>query len=104
MLYGKEAWTLTKKEEQALLIFERKICRRIYCPKYENGEWKNLDDREQEGKSKGEYIIKCIKGQRVSWLGNLQRMEEDRMPKRSSLKNWKGRDEGENPGNDGKRK
>jgi len=28
--YGAEAWTLTKKEEQALLIFERKIFRRVY--------------------------------------------------------------------------
>jgi len=25
-------------------------------------------------------------------------MEEDRMPKNSSLKNWKGREEGEDPG------
>jgi len=33
-------WTMTKKEEQALLIFERKILRRIYGPKYEDGEWK----------------------------------------------------------------
>jgi hypothetical protein len=39
--YGAEAWTMTKKEEQALLIFERKIFRRIYGPKYENGEWKS---------------------------------------------------------------
>jgi len=32
--------------------------------------------------SKGENIIKWIKGQRVSWLGHLKRMEEDRMPKK----------------------
>jgi hypothetical protein len=31
---------MTKKEEQAVLIFERKIFRRIYGAKYENGEWK----------------------------------------------------------------
>ena len=31
--YGAEAWALTKKEEQALLILERKIFRRIYGPK-----------------------------------------------------------------------
>jgi hypothetical protein len=32
-------------------------------------------------------------------------MEEDRMPKkRCSLKNWKGRDEEEDPGKDGEKK
>jgi hypothetical protein len=39
---------MTKKEEQALLIFERKIFRRICGPKYEDGEWKSRTNRELE--------------------------------------------------------
>jgi len=72
---------LTKKEEQDLLIFYRKIFRRIYGAKYENGEWKSRTNRELEEMSKGENIVKWINGQRISWLGHLERMEEDRMPK-----------------------
>jgi len=32
--------------------------------------------------SKGENIVKWIKGQRISWLSHLERVEEDRMPKK----------------------
>jgi hypothetical protein len=52
---------LTKKEEQALLIFERKIFRRMYGPKYENGEWESRTNRELEEMSKGEKNSKMDK-------------------------------------------
>ena len=71
-----------RKKEQALLIIERKILRRIYDPKYENGEWKSRTNRELEEMNKGENIVKWIKGQRISWLDHLERMEEDRLPKK----------------------
>jgi hypothetical protein len=32
--------------------------------------------------NKGENAVKLIKGRRISWLGHLERMEEDRMPKK----------------------
>ena len=35
------ATTMTKKDEKALLVFERKMFRIIYGPKYENGEGKS---------------------------------------------------------------
>jgi hypothetical protein len=53
---------VTKKEEQAVLIFERKIFRRIYGPKYENGEWKSRTNRELEEMNGKENIVKWIKG------------------------------------------
>jgi hypothetical protein len=39
-------------------------------------------NRELEVLSKGENMVKWIKGQRISWRGHLKRMEENRMPKK----------------------
>ena len=63
-----------KERREALLIFERKILRRIYGPKYENGEWRSKTNPELEEITKGENIVKWIKGQRIGWLGHLERM------------------------------
>jgi len=39
-------------------------------------------NRELEEMSKGETIVKRKKGQRISWLGHLERVEEDMVPKK----------------------
>ena len=44
--------------------------------------------------SKGENIVKWIKGQSISWLGHLERIDEDRMPKKiftQELEGWRRR-------------
>ena len=50
---GAEAWTLTKNEKD-VLIFERKILRRIY----EKGEWKIRTNRELEEMNERENMVK----------------------------------------------
>jgi hypothetical protein len=54
----------------------------MYVVECEDGEWKSRTNRELEELNKGENTVKWIKGQRISWLGHLERMEEDRMPKK----------------------
>ena len=69
LAYGVETWTMTKKEEQAVLIFERKIFRRLYGLKYEDGEWKSRTNRELEEMSKGENS-KMDKGAKDMLVGS----------------------------------
>jgi hypothetical protein len=94
---------MTNKEEQALLIFERKIFRKIYGPKYENVERKSRTNRELEEMSKGESIVKWIKGQRISLLDHLGRMEEDRMPKKIFIQELEGTKRRERPRKGGRK-
>jgi len=49
--------------------------------------------------SKGENIVKWIKGQRISFLGHLERMEEDRMPKKIFTQELEGTRRGGRPRN-----
>jgi hypothetical protein len=54
--------------------------------------------------SKGENIVKCIKGQRTSCLGYLERMDEDRMPKKIFTQELEGTKRRGRPEKDGKKK
>ena len=49
---------------------------------HEDGEWKSKTNRELEELSRGENIVKWIKGQMISWLGHLERLEKERIPKK----------------------
>jgi hypothetical protein len=77
-----ETWTLTVAEENALRMFERKIIRRIYGPVMENNVWRIRYNEEINTLLKGEDIVRFIKSQRIRWLGHVERMEDNAMPKR----------------------
>jgi len=70
-----------EREGQAVLSLGREMFRGICGAKCGNGEWKCGTNRELEVMSEIENIVKWIKGQRISWLGDLERMEGDRMHK-----------------------
>jgi hypothetical protein len=46
LLYGSETWVLTKREENQLLVFERKVLRTICDPKIENGVYRRRNNHE----------------------------------------------------------
>jgi hypothetical protein len=54
--------------------------------------------------NEGENIVKWIKGQRINCLGHLERIEEDRMPKKIFTQELEGQDEEEDPGKNGQKK
>jgi hypothetical protein len=51
LLYGSETWVLTKREENQLLVFERKVLRTICGPKIENGVYRRRYNYELERES-----------------------------------------------------
>jgi hypothetical protein len=65
-----------------LRMFERKIIRRIYGPVMENNVWRIKYNEELNTLLKGEDIVRFIKSLRIRWLGHVERMEENAMPKR----------------------
>ena len=59
-----------------LLVFERKILRRIFGPTKENQIWRVKTNEELDKLIKHKNIINCIKSRRLSWFGHVQRMPE----------------------------
>jgi hypothetical protein len=63
-------------------MFERKIIRRIYGLVMENNVWRMRYNEELNTLLKVEDIVRFIKSQRIRWLGHVERMEDNAVPKR----------------------
>ena len=90
-MYGSESWTLTTKDEDFLRIWERKILRKIYGPKHEEGRWAIRTNDELYQLYQQPNVVNEVKARRIRWLGHVERMPEDRAAK----KVWRGRQEGQ---------
>ena len=70
-----------------LMVFERKILIKIYCPTYENGVWRIKTNQELDKIIKRKNIINFFKAQKLGWYGHIERMHEAIMVK--ALYSWK---------------
>jgi hypothetical protein len=67
VLYGRETWSLTLKEECRLKVFENRVLRRIFGPKRGKvmGEWRKLHNEELNGLYSLPNIVRVIKLRRM---------------------------------------
>ena len=74
----------TNIDRRQLNIFERKVYRIILGPVYNNEKenWRILTNKEIYGRVKKPTITETIRLNRLHWFGHVQRMEENRIPKR----------------------
>jgi len=77
---------LKESSIQKLLIFERKILRKIFGPTRENQLWRIKTNDELDTLIKHQNIINHIKALILSWFGHVQRMPDSRTVKK--IFNW----------------
>jgi len=82
-----ETWVLKETIIQNLLVFERKILRRMFGLTKENQIWRIKINEELDKLIKHKNIVNCIKAQRLSWFGHVERMPDTRTVKK--IFKWK---------------
>jgi len=85
--YSCKTWILKETLINKLLVFERKILRKIFGPNSENGIWHIKTNQELDEIIKRKNIINFIQAQRLSWLGYIERTQGTRMVK--AMYSWK---------------
>jgi hypothetical protein len=94
VLYGRETWSLTLREECTLRVFEKKVPRKILRPKRDGvaGEWRKLHNEELHG-SYSPNNMRVMKSRRMSWEGLVVHMGK----RRGAYRVLVGKPEGKRP-------
>jgi hypothetical protein len=76
VLYGRETWSLTLRDEHRLKVFESRLLRRIYGPKRDEvmDDWRKLHNKELHNLYSSPNIIRKIKSKRMGWAVHVVRM------------------------------
>jgi hypothetical protein len=93
VLYGCETWSLTLREEHRLRVFENRVVRRIFGPKWDEvtGECRRLHNEELRGLYSFPNIIRQIKSRSMRWAGHVPSMGEERNVYRVLMGNPEGK-------------
>jgi hypothetical protein len=71
LLYGSETWVLTRREENQLLVFKRKVLRT--GPIVENGVYRRRYNFELDRKFDNPSVINVVKTSRLRYAGHMIR-------------------------------
>jgi len=69
VLYGREVWSLTLKEEQRLRVLENRVLREIFEPNITR-DWKKLQYDELHDVFCSPYVLQVINLRRMRWVGH----------------------------------
>jgi hypothetical protein len=72
--YACETWILKEEITHRLMVFERKILRKIFGPTYKNGFWRIKTNQELDKIITHKNIINFARAQRLGWFEHIERM------------------------------
>jgi hypothetical protein len=78
VLYWRETWSLTLREEHRLRVSENRVLRILGPKREEDGSWRKLDNDELHSLYSSPYTVRMITSRRMRWTGHVARMGEGR--------------------------
>jgi hypothetical protein len=84
VLYVCKKWSLILREKRRLRVFEKRVLRRRFGPKWDEvtGDSRKLHNEEHQNLYSSPGIIRMMKSRRMSWAGHVARRGDKRIPYR----------------------